>query len=186
MARVPYVETASLPEDQQDLAPAHSHIFRALVHAPEALRHYKRLTKHIREENRLDPRLREMALVQIGYVAPCVYEYTHHLKTALRYGCSPEDLWAIADETEGLPTTLDSLTKTVLRAARELTVGYAVTDETLDALQRSLDPELLLELLFAVTTYTATIRLLLTLRVDLEDDYRPYLERFPIRTTQTR
>ena len=49
----------------------------------------------------LDARLREMALIQIGYAANCVYEYTHHIKTGLRYGVSPDDIRAIADGVPG-------------------------------------------------------------------------------------
>jgi len=182
MARVPYIETASLPEADRELAPAHSHIFRALVHAPGALRRYKGLTKHIREESRLDPRLREMALIQIGYSAPCPYEYTHHIKTGLRYGVSPADILAIADDSEGLPTALDALAKAVLAATRQLTHGFDVDDDVFATLQAELGNEQLLELLFAVTTYTATVRLLTTLRVEVEDAYRGYLATYPIRS----
>jgi alkylhydroperoxidase family enzyme len=184
MARVPYVETASLTESDRDLAPPHSHIFRALVHAPAALRRYKGLTKHIREESRLDPRLREMALIQIGYAAPCPYEYTHHIKTGLRYGVSPADIIAIADESEGLPTTLEPLARAVLAATRQLTRGFDVDDDLFATLQRELGNEQLLELLFAVTTYTATVRLLTTLRVEVEDDYLGYLATYPIRASR--
>lgn len=181
MARVPYVETASLPEDQRELAPPNSHIFRAFVHCPEGLRRYKALTKFIREESRLDPRLREMALIQVGYAAKCAYEYTHHIKTGLRYGVSTEDIRAIADETEGKATHLEPLTKAVLRATRDLTLGFDIDEATFAELQAGLGNEQLMELLFAVGTYGGTVRLLTSLRIDLEDAYRPYLEQFPIR-----
>jgi arylformamidase len=181
VARVPYVETASLPENQRSLAPIDSHIFRALVHSPEALRRYKGLTKFIREESGIDARLREMALIQVGYVANCAYEYTHHIKTGLRYGVSPEDIRAIADESAGTATTLDPLAKAVLRAARQLTLGHDVDEATFETLQSALGDEQLLELLFSVVTYTGTVKLLTTLRVDLEDTYKHYLDEFPIR-----
>jgi hypothetical protein len=37
-----------------------------------------------------------------------------------------------------------------------------------------------MDLLFSIVTYVGTVKLLLTLRVELEDDYRAYLERFPL------
>jgi arylformamidase len=182
MARVPYVETESLPENQRSLAPPDSHIFRALVHSPEALRRYKGLTKFIREESGLDSRLREMALIQIGYAADCPYEYTHHIKTGLRYGVSRDDIHAIADESAGNTTALDSVAKAVLRAARQLTLGNDIDESTFHTLQSALGDEQLMELLFSVVTYTGTVKLLTSLRIDLEDAYKPYLDEFPIRT----
>ena len=181
MARVPYVETASLPEDDRELAPEHSHIFRAFVHSRLGLRRYKAMTKFIREETSLDRRLREMALIQVGYAAGCAYEYTHHIKTGLRNGVTPDDIRAIADETEGKPTRLGPLEKAVLAATRGVTLGFDFPDEVFEELRRGLGFEQLLELLFSVATYNGTVRMLLSLRVDLEDEYRHFLEEFPIR-----
>lgn len=185
MARMPCIETTALPEDQRELAPPGSHIFRTFVHSPEALRRYKGLTKFIREESSVSPRLREMALIQIGYAANCAYEYTHHIKTGLRYGVSADDIRAIADETEGKETALEPLAKAVLRATRELTHGFDIPDDVFALMQRGLGNEQLMELLFAVATYVGTVKLLLALRIDLEDDYQPYLQQFPIRPTRT-
>jgi alkylhydroperoxidase family enzyme len=138
------------------------------------------MTTFIREENGISPRLREMALIQIGYVSNCAYEYTHHIKTGLRSGVSPEDILAIAADTNGLPTALDPLTKAALRATREITLGFDVSDDAFVVLQNELGNEQLMDLLFSIVTYVGTVKLLLTLRVELEDDYRAYLERFPL------
>jgi alkylhydroperoxidase family enzyme len=102
----------------------------------------------------------------------------------LRYGVSPADIIAIADESEGLPTTLEPLARAVLAATRQLTRGFDVDDDLFATLQRELGNEQLLELLFAVTTYTATVRLLTTLRVEVEDDYLGYLATYPIRASR--
>jgi alkylhydroperoxidase family enzyme len=181
MARVPYVETASLPEADRALAPENSHIFRAFAHSRLGLRRYRAMTKYIREETQLDPRLREMALIQVGYAARCAYEYTHHIKTGLRHGVTPDDIRAIADETAGKPTHLTPLEKAVLAATRGVTTGFDFSDEVFEELRRGLGYEQVLELLFSVATYNGTVRMLTSLRVDLEDEYRHYLEEFPIR-----
>ncbi len=181
MARLPMIETASLPEDQRPLAPPDSHIFRTFVNAPAGLRRYRAMTKFIREESHVPPRLREMALIQIGYVTSCVYEYTHHIKTGLASGVSADDLRAIADETDGIETSLEPLAKAVLRATREITLGFDVSADVFATLQRELGDEQLMELLFSVVTYVGTVKLLLTLRVELEERYQTYLQQFPIR-----
>ena len=184
--RLPLIETATLPEDQRWIAPENSHIFRTFVNSLPGLSRYRAMTKFIREENDVPDRLREMALVQIGYVSNCAYEYTHHLKTALRVGVTPDDLHAIAAETAGLPTSLDPLTRAVLRATREITLGFDISDEAFATIQEALGNEQLMALLFSIVTYVGTVKLLLTLRVELEDEYQTYLQQYPIRPARTR
>jgi alkylhydroperoxidase family enzyme len=183
---MPRIDPDSLPADQRWIAPAESHIFRTFVNSYAGLAHYRAMTKFIREESSVPERLREMALIQVGYACNCAYEYTHHVKTGLRCGVSPDDVHAIADETEGVPTALDPLTKAVLRMAREITLGFDVSEEPFALLQSELGNERLMELLFSVVTYVGTAKLLLTLRVELEDSYRPFLQQFPIRSRRTR
>jgi alkylhydroperoxidase family enzyme len=183
---MPRIDPDSLPADQRWIAPAESHIFRTFVNSYAGLAHYRAMTKFIREESSVPERLREMALIQVGYACNCAYEYTHHVKTGLRCGVSPDDVHAIADETEGVPTALDPLTKAVLRMSREVTLGFDVSEEPFALLQSELGNERLMELLFSVVTYVGTAKLLLTLRVELEDSYRPFLQQFPIRSRRTR
>jgi alkylhydroperoxidase family enzyme len=135
---------------------------------------------HIRHDSRLDPRLRELAILQVGYSTRQPYEYAHHVKLALEFGCSEADIRALADETAGKPTQLDALAKLVLRAAREMTDDRAMSDATFAALHRELDNDRLMELIIAIATYNSVIRILNTLQVDLEDSYRQYLEKFPL------
>lgn len=182
MARIPIHARAALPAEHQDLVPEGSNIFGTLVNSPKGLRRYKQMTYFIREESAIDPRLRELALVQIGYTAKCAYEYTHHIKTALRYGATPDDIRAIAADSAGLPTALEPLARAVLRAARDLTAGYAVSAGAWETLAAGLPTEALVDLLFAVTTYCGTIRMLMTLEVELEDSYRHFLEEYPLET----
>ncbi len=182
---MPRIDTASLPEDRRWIAPEDSNIFRTFVNAYTGLTRYRAMTKFIREESGVDPRLREMALIQVGYVCNSPYEYTHHVKTGLRCGVTPDDIHAIADETDGLPTPLEPLAKSVLRLTREITMGFDVSDEAFLPVQEALGNEQLMELLFSVVTYVGTAKLLRTLRVELEDAYQGYLKQFPIRPART-
>ncbi|HXF34646.1 MAG TPA: carboxymuconolactone decarboxylase family protein [Candidatus Acidoferrales bacterium] len=180
-ARLPLVETTTLPEDQRNLAPPESHIFRTFANCPAGLQQYRGMTKFIRSDSNLDSRLREMAMIQIGYAANCPYEYTHHIKSGLASGVTDDDIRAIADETAGRETPLEPLMKAVLRATRQLTIGFDVDDETFRTLCQALGNDGLMALFFSVATYVGTAKLLNSLRVELEDSYKPYLERFPIK-----
>jgi len=93
---------------------------------------------------------------------------------------SEADIRAIADETAGKPTTLDPLAKAVLKAARELSRDIELSDETFAVLRQHFDNEKLIDLIFAICSYCSTVRMLAALQVDLEDEYRQYLEKFPL------
>ena len=172
MARLPYIDLTD--------APRRSNVARALANSPNGSKKNSGLAMYIRHESTLDPRLRELAILQVGYVTRQPYEYAHHCALALEFGCSEDDIRAIADETAGKPSRLDPLAKTVLRAARELTLDIDLKDETFAALKSQLSNEHLVDLFIAIGAYNSTVRLLQALRVDLEPEYEPYLKRFPL------
>ncbi|MGH6991084.1 MAG: carboxymuconolactone decarboxylase family protein [Stellaceae bacterium] len=186
MARLPYLQQSDLaPEDRDLLAPRASdgsvpNLYRVLVHGPAVMRKQNALAMHIRHDSRLDPRLRELAILQVGYMTRQPYEYSHHVKLALEFGCSEDDIRALADETAGRETNLDPVARLVLRAAREMTDDRAMSAATFAALHGELDNDRLMELIIAIATYNGVIRILGTLQIDVEDSYQPYLEKFPL------
>ena len=95
-------------------------------------------------------------------------------------GLSVDDIRAVADETAGRRTGLEPLAKTVLRAAREMTTGLVVADSTFAALRQELDDERLTDLMVTIAYYNGLVRLLETMQVDVEEDYLPYLDEFPL------
>jgi alkylhydroperoxidase family enzyme len=135
--------------------------------------------QYIRFDSPLNPRLREMAILQIGYVTRSVYEYTHHIKISRDFGVSDDDIRAIADETNGKESGLDALTRAVLRAAREMTQNLAASDETFAALKTQLDNESLTDLVLIISFYNAVVRFLATMAIDNEPEYQVLLAEFP-------
>jgi hypothetical protein len=79
-----------------------------------------------------------MAILQVGYVTRCRYEYVHHVEIPLRCGVSDDDIRSVAEDSNGKPTGLDRLTRAVLAAARETAVGLGISDETLTVLRDGL------------------------------------------------
>ncbi|HZT52281.1 MAG TPA: carboxymuconolactone decarboxylase family protein [Stellaceae bacterium] len=181
MARVPYIDSKDLPPGYEDVVPSSAlNIRRALANSPEGARRNGALAMFIRHKMKLDPRLRELAILQVGYLTRCVYEYAHHIELARQFGCSDDDIRAVAAETAGRPSKLEPLAKAVLRAAREMTDGLGVSDATYAVLKESLDHERYVELVLAIAVYNATVRILESLKVDLEPECRRYLEEFPL------
>ncbi|MGE0715773.1 MAG: carboxymuconolactone decarboxylase family protein [Alphaproteobacteria bacterium] len=180
MARVPYLDREDLAPENQDLLARNINLYRGLANSPNALRRFSALGRFIRFESRLDPRLRELAILQVGYLARSEYEYSHHIKIGRDFGVRDEDVRAMIDETEGRPSGLEPLAKLVLRGAREMTDGLAMSDETYAALAAELSHELMTDLVMTIAFYNGVVRLLATLQIDVEDSYQEYLTEFPL------
>lgn len=180
MARLPYLDKSDLAPQHQDLLARNISLYRQLVHSPDALRAFQNLGQFIRYGSKLDPRLRELAILQVGYLARSPYEWSHHVKIAYDFGVTDDDIRAMIDDTEGRATTLDAATRNVLRGAREATLNMKVSDATFAALREQMDGERIVDLIVTIAFYSAVVRVLASLEVDVEPDYQSYLEKYPL------
>jgi alkylhydroperoxidase family enzyme len=180
MARVTYLAPSDLTPENRDLLARNINLHRALVHSPGGMRSFVGVGKYIRFHSRLDPRLREMAILQVGYVTRSPYEFSHHIRIGREFGVTDEDIRAIEAETKGEATNLSALARAVLRAARELTAQPSLSDDTFAELRSGLDDERLVDLLLTISFYCGVVRLLAALQIDVEDDYMQYLREFPL------
>ena len=71
MARVPYLEQSDLAPEDQALLNRPIWLAKALVNSPKAARAFFGLGGYIRHGSKLDPRLRELAILQVGWLARC-------------------------------------------------------------------------------------------------------------------
>ncbi len=182
MARVPYLELSDLSDADKDLLKRPISLFKALVNSPKAARAFSGLGQYIRYGSKLDPRLRELAILQVGWLAKSPYEWSHHVKLGHDFGVSDADVRSLIDDTDGKPTALDGLSKLVLLGAREITSGGEMTETTFSALQTTLGNEQVVDLTLTIAFYNAVVRVLGTLKIDVEPEYQPYLDQFPLRT----
>jgi alkylhydroperoxidase family enzyme len=181
MARVPYLDKNDLSPDDHDLLKRPIALFKALVNSPGGARAFSGMGKYIRFDSKLDPRLREMAILQVGYLTRTPYEWSHHVKIGYGFGVTDADIAALIAETEGRPTDLPDLDRTVLLAAREMTgPGLAMTDATFARLKAAMETEHLVDLTLVIAFYNAVVRVLGTLRIDVEPEYQTYLDRYPL------
>lgn len=180
MARLKYLTKADLAPENQDLLARDLPLFQILAYSPGGSRAFTGLGGYIRFGSKLDARLRELAILQVGYLTRSVYEYAHHIKIGFDFGVSPDDIRGLIAEYNGQPSSLEPLAKTVLRGAREMTTDLAMSDTTFAELCRHLSEEHLLDLVMTISFYNGVVRLLATMQIDLEPDYQKYLDQFPL------
>ncbi len=180
MARVPYLNQDDLEPDDRVLLDRPVNIFRALVHSPKGARAFARHGSYLLGRSKLDSRLRELAIIQVGYITKSRYEYSHHIDVGRQNGVSDDDIRAIAEETAGRETDLNALDRAVLQAARELTVDISLSDDTFATLEAGLDRASLVDLFLTISFYNGVVRTLAALQIDVEDSYLPYLDEFPL------
>jgi len=180
MARVPYLEQADLKPEDQELLKRGIALHKALVNNPAAARAFSGLGQYIRYGAKLDPRLRELAILQVGWLAKSPYEWSHHVKIGFDFGVTEADIEALIAESRGEATTLDATARLVLKAAREVFHGPGVAYDTFAALRAAMDTESVMDLVLASAFYCAVVRVLASLEIDVEESYMPYLRRFPL------
>ena len=93
MARLSYLERDDLPELERgifdDLLKQRGsigNIFRVVAHSPLLLRRMLYFSDGLRNRTKLDPRYRELAIMTVGRLTECEYEYVHHQAFAKRVG----------------------------------------------------------------------------------------------------
>ena len=75
---------------------------------------------------------------------------------------------------------LARLVEATLRAAREAHAGPGVGEGTFQALLAELGSECLTDLVITIAFYCAVVRILGSFAVDVEPEYQPYLDKYPL------
>lgn len=176
MARVPYLhrEDADLSlkplydrlETERKVPTAN--IFLALTNAPTQLDAFLTYANSLRAAD-LSPRLRELAILTVGYATRSSYEVAHHQSHGLKAGLTEQQLAAVADfESSDL---FDEKEKAVMRLARESTLRVDVSEETWRSAAEHLTDRQMVELSLSIAWYNSGVRIMGLLGIDLEDNY---------------
>jgi alkylhydroperoxidase family enzyme len=156
--------TAGVPDVVADL-----NVFRVWLHHPKLARWLSELLMGLLWESRLDARLRELAIMRIGWVTGSDYEWTQHWRIALGLGIDDADLLGVRNWSHH--RGFGPAERAVLAATDETIATGSLSDETWEActLHVSDDPQILLELISAIGLWHMISGILRTLAVPLED-----------------
>jgi AhpD family alkylhydroperoxidase len=127
-----------------------SDLFAALGHAPTVLSGWIDLTRRLRHDLAVDPRLHELLVVRVSQCTGAAYPETAHRRLALACGVRPEQLEAIAEwpVSEEFSTT----ERAVLQFAEQVAAAQAGPEQT-TALMELLGERQTTELLVVASFY---------------------------------
>ncbi|RJQ86481.1 MAG: carboxymuconolactone decarboxylase family protein [Desulfobacteraceae bacterium] len=164
-------ELATLFQKMEDRGSRVLNVFKVMGHCPTIGRNFLRLGNSILFKGRLDPRLRELAILRVGDLAKANYEWTQHVAVARRVGVPDQQI-------EGLHAWRESPhfnphERAILQYTDEVAEKIRVAEETFQAVKAFLTEEQIVELTTAIGYYGMVCRLLESLQVELEDDLLP-------------
>jgi alkylhydroperoxidase family enzyme len=170
MARIPYPDPASLqPETQEALAKMGDppmNIFRMLAGGEGMLRAFGRFGNHLLFRTKLDPVLREIAILRVGVLSDATYEMYQHDRISRGIGMSEELLAGIRNGADD--PVFDELQAQVVRYTDDVVQNVRASDATFDPLARALSVQELQELTVTIGFYMLVSRYLETFGVDIE------------------
>ena len=182
MARVPYRSADELAEEHRDLLARPINLFRGLANSPEAFARFHALGEWIRWDCELDPRLRELVILQVGYLTHSPYEFSHHIEIGRKFGVTDEDIQGLIDLADGRQTHFTNEEHDLLEATVRLTEDTTVPADLWDRLATRMSPGRLVDFVVVAAFYCMVVRVLGTLQIDVEPDYEQYLDQFPLRS----
>jgi len=162
------LDAVGLPERLQGV-----NLLRTALHHPPVARVIGDAIDALVLSGVLDARLRELAIMRVGWRIGAPYEWANHYAIARRAGLTDDEIVAVRASA---PAALGAPEQCVVRVVDEVLDGVSVSEATLAEARDLLgDDRALIELVMIPACYRAIGTFLLTFDVPLEDG----LERWP-------
>lgn len=179
--RVPYLDEGDLPEDRRELLSRPINLFRGLANSVGALEAHHQFGEWIRWKSTLGGRLRELVILLVGYLGKSPYEYSHHIGIGAQFGVTDDDVRSMVEFAEtGATRGFGEDVLAALTAAAEITREGSVGDDTWAELERHFSAEELTDLVVIASFYVYVVRVLATLRIEVEPAYAGNLDTHPL------
>ena len=169
MARIPYFDTskaqgraAKAYEKLPDL-----NIFRMLGHSGELVDGFNRLGSQILYFTKIDPVLREIAIIRVGVLSKATYEVHQHERIGRQLGMSDALIAAIHEGPEA--AAFSEIQKQVMRFTDDVVANVRASDATWAPLANTLSMQEMQELTLTIGFYMMVSRFLETFDVDIEE-----------------
>lgn len=175
MARIPYYDPATRDAKYNELVGRLGGIgiYRMMAHAEGVLKGFGRLGNALLFHGKLDPVLREIAIIRVGRLSRAAYEVFQHERIGRKVGMSEAMIAAVRD---GGDAPFNDVQKLVLRFTDEVVRDVKASDATFAALDPALGHEAMVELVIAIGYYMMVSRFLENFEVDGEQGQSDWLK----------
>lgn len=173
MARVPLIQTPTGPlidlyAEAAGRLGAIPNLYKAIANQPAALRAHLELSRHVRKDSLVPPKIRELAILATGYALGSDYEAYQHTIAARGVGVEEEKLAAFPDWASSDVFSVEELE--VLRFADQLARTRTVDDATYRAIADRYGDAYAVDLTVTCGFYHYCAAVLGALRIELEKD----------------
>jgi 4-carboxymuconolactone decarboxylase len=169
MARIPYPDPASFTprtrEVMEQLPPLN--IFRLLGAGGDLASGFVALGNQLLFHAKLDPVLREIAIVRVGVLSGAAYEVQQHEEISRRLGMSDALIAAIHEGPDA--AAFDEMQRLVMAFTDDVVHNVRASDATWAPLSARLSVQEMQELTVTIGYYMMVSRFLETFDVDLEE-----------------
>ncbi len=173
MARISYVEKDGAPQEVAEIFAKMEargnrvvNLWKIAAHSPSTLIHVIRMGNALLTKTKLNPKLREMAILRTAEMLDCTYEKRAHARAGKREGMTDEQVKTIKDWESS--NDFNDVERAMLRFTDEVAQFAKVKDETFSNLAKYLDEGIMTELALTVGFYGMLARILLPFEVDLD------------------
>ena len=149
--RVPPLDPSEMTEDQRRFSQVGADtVVQVLARHPDLMTAFQPLGGFLLFQGKLDPRVRELAILRQAFLCDAPYEWVNHVPAALGAGATAEEIEALADPgSHAWEPHVDA----VLRATDEVCADCFVSDATWDDLVATRPIDEAIELLFCIGFY---------------------------------
>ena len=169
MARIPYFD---IDQAQGRAKKAYEklpklNIFKMLGHSGELVDGFNRLGSQLLYFTKIDPVLREIAIIRVGVLSKAKYEVWQHERIGRQLGMSDEKIAAIHEGPDA--AAFSEIEKQIMRFTDDVVANVRAGEATWAPLAARLSHQEMQELTLTIGFYMMVSRFLETFDVDLED-----------------
>jgi alkylhydroperoxidase family enzyme len=179
MPRIPYFDMEQATPEYRDMLKGryNLNLYRMLPHATTVAPGFLRMGGAILRESAIDPQLREIAILRVGFLSKASYEVHQHKRVARKVGLSDAKIAALENDPHS--AVFSPLEKLVIRYTDEVVVNVKASDALFDELLAQLDHRRMAELTLTIGFYMAVSRFLENFEVEIEP--QPPVSETPVR-----
>jgi 4-carboxymuconolactone decarboxylase len=169
MARIPYPPTDQMSEAvRARLGDNPPNVSRMLAGASEGVYFgFGAYSQGLMKQSALDPKLRELAILRVGYISDCAYELFQHEPFGRFVGLGEAQIDAIRAGDPGSPA-LNAEQAAVLTFVEDVVRNVRPSDASLAAVREHLDDQQLIDLVLVTGNYMTVCRFLETTGIELD------------------